>query len=431
MHKDKKRTVYMHGHGERGKAKLKKPTVSIRRTKGTSNEKIEDTFTSLLIDLGGISNIIPSGVKRVLIKPNLLSGEPWSTGITVHPFLVELLIKELCREDLDVIVGEGSGWGARSDESFEVTGVKEICRRLNVPLIDFKREKEVTVGVPDGLRLKEIKVDEIVPTCDFIISLAKMKTHCETIASLSLKNMKGLVTRDNERLRFHLTDVNRCLIDLNKTFTPGLAIVEGIVALEGIGPLAPGKPKNLGLLIGGTDPVAVDAICTTIMRIRPKDIRHIVLASEAGLGTMDVENIAVVGEKLDTVIADSYETPPTRIEDLSPFEEINIVNGSPCSNCIASLASYLHGYIDKENVYSAISELTILIGAKAKSRGTGKEIAIGNCLKRYLGELPYVPGCPPASDAYNELVKRGLLKGDFSVSTVDKECRIVDANSNT
>ncbi len=403
-------------------------TVATVKVTGREKEDIAHGLKHLLASLGGIQNLVSADAQRVLIKPNLMMGAVWTTGITVNPYLIEFLIHEFRREGLEVIVGDGAGWGCRSDESFKATGVAELCQRLNTPLIDFKREQEIRVPVPDGMLLQAVTVDEIVPECDFIVSLAKMKTHCETIVSLSLKNMKGLITKDTERLRFHLLDVNRCLIDLNKTFPPNLSIVEGIIALEGIGPLYPGKPKDLGVLVGGTDPVAVDTTCTRIMRMNPSDIRHIVLAAEAGLGTMRTENIEVVGEGVESLIPDSYDAPPGKIEDVSPFDVIKIVNGSPCSNCIASLASYLHAYIDKNAVYQAISDVSILIGGKAKPQGSGKEVAIGNCLRRYRGKLPYVPGCPPASDAYRELVEQGL-QGNFRIATVNAECQVVDLNS--
>jgi hypothetical protein len=268
-------------------------------------------------------------------------------------------------------------------------------------------------------------VDETVPSCDFIISLAKMKTHCETLVSLSLKNMKGVISEDRERLRFHLLDVNRCLVDLNRVFRPHLAIVDGLVALEGIGPLLPGRPKPLGLLVGGIDPVAVDSVCVRIMGKNPADIRHLALASEAGLGTTDIESIRIAGPAIDEVRPESYEFPPRSLEGLSPYEDIRVVNGNPCSNCIASLASYLHGYIDRRVVEEATHRVDILVGKKAKSENRGGEIAIGNCLRRYRGKIPFVPGCPPPSDAYLELLERGL-KGDFSPSTVDQDGRIVD-----
>ncbi len=206
-------------------------TVTIARVAGTRKTAIEHGVARVLQSFGGIEKIIPAHVKRLLIKPNLMMGKSWKTGITVHPYVIEALIKEIKKADLDVVVGEGAGWGGDSLEAFRTTGVAELCRQLEVDLVGCKRGKSVRVPVPDSTILEEITVDEIALECDFIISLAKMKTHCETIVSLSLKNMKGLVSEDIERLRYHLLDVNRCLVDLNKTFKPGFALVEGIIGL--------------------------------------------------------------------------------------------------------------------------------------------------------------------------------------------------------
>jgi uncharacterized protein (DUF362 family) len=403
-------------------------TVAIARVAGIKKSMIGHGVTQVLQYFGGIEKIVPPHAKRVLIKPNLMMGKPWTTGITVHPYVIELLIKEIKETGLEVVVGEGTGWGGDSVEAFRATGVAELCRRHEVDLIDCKRGKSVKVPVPNSTILEEITVDEIVQKCDFIISLAKMKTHCETIVSLSLKNMKGLISEDRERLRYHLLDVNRCLVDLNKTFKPGFALVEGIIGLEGIGPLMPGKPKPLGILIGGNDPLAVDAVCTVIMGLDPMNIRHLRYASEEGLGTINLDEINIQGETIESVKPNSYDYPPKEIEGLSPYENIKIVNGNPCSNCIASLASYLHGYIDKQVIERATQSVDILIGGKAKSKNSGTEIAIGNCLKRYRGKIPFVSGCPPPSDAYLELVLRGL-RGDFRVATVNSDAKVIDVSS--
>ncbi len=399
-------------------------TVSIIKVEGTDKEAIASGFNRFLTSFGGTKNIFPTRTKKVLIKPNLMMGEHWSSGITVHPYIIELLARAVKDQGLDVIVGEGAGWGCNSEESFKVTGVDKICRRLNVPLIDFKRGRGIHVQVTDGLVLQDMIVDEILQECDFIISLAKLKTHCETIVSLSLKNMKGVIAEDKERLRFHLLDVNRCLVDLNKVFRPHFSIVEGIVALEGIGPLHPGVPKPMGLLVGGWDPVAVDAVCVKIMGLEPGEIRHIQIAAEQGLGQIKMDKIEIIGESLESTGTTTFKIPPLRIEDLSPFENIKISAGNPCSNCIASVASYLHGYIDKSIIDKATHNVDLLIGAKAKSLGTGTEIAIGNCLKRYKGKIPFVSGCPPPSDAYLKLIERGL-KGDFDVATVNTNGKVV------
>jgi hypothetical protein len=226
--------------------------------------------------------------------------------------------------------------------------------------------------------------------------------------------MKGLVCSERERLKFHLLDVNQCLVDINRAFKPGLAIVEGLIGLEGIGPSSPGTPIDLGLLIGGQDAVAVDAVCTRIMRMEPADIRHIKLAAEANLGTMNFDEIEIQGEKLERVIPEYFEKPPSTIEEISPYQKIRIVNGNPCSNCIVGLASYLHAWVPKELATHTKSELRILLGPRARMRRKGNEIALGNCLKRYKGKIPYISGCPPASDAYGGIIE-DALRGKFLV----------------
>jgi hypothetical protein len=165
-------------------------------------------------------------------------------------------------------------------------------------------------------------------------------------------------------------------------------------------------------VVGGTDPVAVDAVCARVMRMDPARVRHLVLAAEAGLGTIDEKGIALAGESVDAVRPETWEFPPLSLEELSPHPRFEIVDGKPCSNCIASVASCLHGYLDKRIVERATHDVSVLVGAKAAARGTGNEIAIGNRLERYRGKIPFVSGCPPPSDAYLELVARGL-KGAY------------------
>lgn len=392
-----------------------KSPVSIERVKNYNREDITAGLKNLVNNLGGLKAIIPADVKKVLIKPNLMCGEKWDTGITVNIDLLVGLVKMLRELNIPFVVGEGAGWGVSSQEAFEGTGAAAQLQEIGIEIIDFKQDKGVQVKIPGGELLKTLWVHEVVRDADFIISLAKIKTHCETIASFSMKNMKGIVTQDKERLKFHLLNVNRCLVDMNRVFKPHLSIVEGLIALEGIGPLQPGKPKDLGLLIAGTDPVATDAVCSRIIRMQPEDIRHIKLAAETGLGTIDFDKIEIVGQTLENVIPEHFQKPPRSIEGLSPYSQIQVIPGNPCSNCVAGLASYLHGYLPKEKVAQAVSQVEILIGAKAKSKMTGREIAIGNCLKRYKGKLPFISGCPPPSDSYLDLIEKGL-QGKFEVN---------------
>ena len=84
-------------------------TVATIKVTGREYKDIEQGFNRLLASLGGIRNIVPADAQRVLIKPNLMTGKVWSTGITVHPYLIELLIRALRREGLNVFYWDDKG----------------------------------------------------------------------------------------------------------------------------------------------------------------------------------------------------------------------------------------------------------------------------------------------------------------------------------
>jgi uncharacterized protein (DUF362 family) len=392
-----------------------KSTVALKHLDSYGESEIEQGLADTLASLGGIEALIPSATNKVLIKPNLINADPWHKGVTVNLTLIAKLAQMIKAAGLDVVIGEGHGFDQFCAGTLDKLGATKMAREIGVPIYDFKTGERIKVKIPGGKRIKEVTVDKIVTECDFIISLAKLKTHCETFVSLSMKNMKGLLCIDRERLLFHLRGINECLVDYNRAFKPDLAIVEGLIGMEGIGPLCPpGKPIDLGLIIAGKDPVAVDAVCSKIMHFNPADIRHLKQAAEAGMGTINMDEIEILGEKMENVTPKQFAQPPSSIEGLSPYNMIHIVNGKPCSNCMASLASYLHAYMPKKWAEEAISEIQILLGAKAKAKGTGKEIALGDCLKRYDGKIPFIPGCPPPADAYEALIRDGL-KGRFIV----------------
>jgi len=387
--------------------------VAILHIDSFDGATVADAIHEMLDMLGGLKRIVPRSAHRVLIKPNIVFGESWDTGITTHPGVIEALINELRSAGVKVIIGEGPGYGSRGDDVLDAVGIRDRARHWGVPFYNLKSGEWVRISIPNGKRVHHLTVHKIVPQCDFIISAAKLKTHCEAIVSLSLKNMKGLIHADAERMRFHTVGLNECLVDLNRMFRPHLSVVEGLIALEGIGPGRPGKPVKLGVLVAGTDPVAVDAVCTRIMLLEPTIVAHIKLAADAGLGLIDTERIEIVGERIEDVLPESFEKPPMSIEGISPYECIQVVDGKPCSNCIVALASFLHAFLKRDAIENATAEVRILVGAKAQPMWTGNELAIGNCLRRYRGELPWCPGCPPSTMALAEIVipaLRGELK---------------------
>jgi uncharacterized protein (DUF362 family) len=87
-------------------------------------------------------------------------------------------------------------------------------------------------------------------------------------------------------------------MDINAAMRPDFAIVDGIVGMEGNGPIQ-GAPKAAGVLVLGDDPVAVDATCARVMGLLPEKINHIARAAVL-LGHIQPEKINQVGESIES-----------------------------------------------------------------------------------------------------------------------------------
>ncbi len=255
----------------------------------------EPVFQAL--DLIDYKNAI-SGWKRVLIKVNFITVKTWDTGATTDPVVVEAIIEKLRELPVEVYVVESDATMTNADKAFEVTGMKEMCKRNGVECLNLRHEKEKTkIDVHNGEALKRITVPRIV-TESAIISAAKLKTHRATGVTLGMKNMFGLLP-DKFKAKYHLRGINKVVVDINTVLRPVLTVIDGFVGMEGRGP-AGGKPIQMDLIVAGTDPVATDSTACRIMGIDPHEIQHIYKAYEKGLGNID--DIKLVGERLENVV---------------------------------------------------------------------------------------------------------------------------------
>src|SRR5262249_21010714 len=136
---------------------------------------------------------------------------------------------------------------------------------------------------------------------DLIVSLAKMKTHHWAGATLSMKNLFGLVPGALygwPKNVLHQIGIAKSILALNRVFRRTFAIVDGIVGMEGNGPIQ-GTPKSSGVLVMGSNLPAVDATCCRIMGIDPLRLEYLSLARE--LGHVDEPRIAQLGEAIASV----------------------------------------------------------------------------------------------------------------------------------
>ena len=141
--------------------------------------------------------------------------------------------------------------------------------------------------------LTELYLPHTVLNCDLLISLAKMKTHHWAGATLTMKNLFGVVpgaVYGWPKNVLHFAGIHESIADLHTLFPRQFCLVDGIHAMEGNGPIL-GTKKQVGLIVGGPDPVAVDATCCRLMGIDPEKLKYLRLAATNGLSEQSFEQL--------------------------------------------------------------------------------------------------------------------------------------------
>jgi len=232
---------------------------------------------------------------RVLIKPNLVEvvpGAPVHTEAAVLAAVVALFEKLGAAE---VIIGEGPGH--RRDTLFlaEEAGYREAVPRFDARFVDLNRDDVACVrGFADtqgGIYLPCTAL-----AADLVVSVARMKTHHWAGATLAMKNLFGVVPGALygwPKNYLHQVGIGPSVAGLYRIFPGSFAIVDGIVGMEGNGPIQ-GRARPCGVLVMGRDMAAVDATCCRIMGIDPMQIEYLRLASS--LGQIDAQSIDQRGE---------------------------------------------------------------------------------------------------------------------------------------
>jgi uncharacterized protein (DUF362 family) len=252
--------------------------------------------------------------KRVLLKPNLVEFDPANvvhTDVAVLAAAVELFEKLGAAE---VIIGEGPGHRRDTISLAGEAGYRAAIRGFDRRFTDLNRDDVAPVAPFAGAG--RIYLPETALGADLIVSVARMKTHHWTGATLALKNLFGIVPGSLygwPKNYLHHIGIERSVAELYRVFPRSFAIVDGIVGMEGNGPVQ-GRPRPLGALVMGEDLAAVDATCCRIMGIDPEKIGYLRIASVQG--HVHEERIEQRGESIRSVA--------TRFELIPEFQHVRL-----------------------------------------------------------------------------------------------------------
>ncbi|MCA9470585.1 MAG: DUF362 domain-containing protein [Nitrospirales bacterium] len=229
--------------------------------------------------------VTPSEIhgKRILLKPNLVETHVESAHINTHPLLIRAAIEAFLGLGAAlVIVGEGPGHRRDTLQILEESGLAQVLYDDHIRFVDLNEGGGYSItnqGSQTGLA--NLTFPAIFQEIDWIVSLAKLKTHHWAGVTLSMKNLFGVMPGmfyGWPKNVLHHMGIHESILDITATLKPHFAIVDGIIGMEGDGPIM-GTPVHTGVLVMGRNLPAVDATCSRLMGINPHKIGYLETAS--------------------------------------------------------------------------------------------------------------------------------------------------------
>ena len=242
--------------------------------------------------------------KRILLKPNLVETSSGANHINTHPLVMRGAVEAFLRLGADtVMVAEGPGHRRDTLDVLEESGLADVLWEDRIKFYDLNYLTGYTVQNTGGMtRLSTLTFPGIFKEVDWIVSMAKMKTHHWAGVTLSMKNLFGVmpgIYYGWPKNVLHHAGIENSILDINATLKPHFAIVDGIVGMEGDGPIM-GTPRNVGALVMGRNPTAVDATAARMMGIDPRKIKYLAQADD-WLGPIEEAYIQQTGEPVASV----------------------------------------------------------------------------------------------------------------------------------
>lgn len=263
---------------------------------------------------------VPVAGKKVVLKPNLVE---FSRGkvINTDPRFVDGVIEFFKREGAaEIIVAEGPGHWRNVQYLVNASGLGDVLRKHGVRFVDINHDEPVkTLNLGRTTGLEYLYLSRTVLDADVFVSLPKLKTHHWAGATLSLKNLFGSlpgICYGWPKNELHWRGIPNSIVDIALTHMPHLAIVDGIVGMEGDGPLA-GTAKPVGAIVMGLDLLAVDATCCRLMKMPPERLPTLRLAEQKRVGNLKEDAIPQLGESIAS-LAQEFEMPPEIEKQLVP-----------------------------------------------------------------------------------------------------------------
>jgi uncharacterized protein (DUF362 family)/ferredoxin len=302
--------------------------------------------------LDHLSPSLPSLVKRgdrVLVKVNM-----GCTGFrqpedryTSHPTYVEALIQALQDCGARVMFGDDVSRTAQYEKIWQIAGMCDVAQRTGASLVDFLaaggREVRGFLWYP-----RTHLITNLVFEADVVVNAASCRSLSDVVMSGAIKNMFGAML-GVRRLRLHsmfpdIRDFSRVLVDIYRVIRPQVSFLDLTSVIEGQS-VAPAI-QPVGLLLGSTDPVALDTVAAHAIGYEALTLWTSVYGQAAGLGCNQLAQISVHGVDWDSFEPKRlrYPAPPrmcaeplwerlTRMVNHTIFRPRPVIAQARCTGC--------------------------------------------------------------------------------------------------
>jgi len=263
-------------------------TVAVLRV----GDDVEATVQKSVNLLGGMTDVKKDSL--VVIKPNVCFPKNIENMVTTDLRVLETVINMVKQRAKNVLVVESDAYSGTAEKRAFGTGVMDVVKKCDAEFLNLSQDEVEEHRVAD----LSIQIPKTVLRADYFINLPKVKTNSLVMISIAMKNMFGIIA-SKRKSQFHsrLADV---LVYLNHAVRQHLIIADGIVAMEGLGPVH-GRPVNLGIIISGKNPFTVDAACCHVMGFNPYAVEALWKAHQQGMGEIDPQKIQFLGEDVSNI----------------------------------------------------------------------------------------------------------------------------------
>jgi len=279
-----------------------KPIVALTHCTEYRESVVADAIARQFELLGGIERFVKRG-DSVLLKPNFIAPKPRHCATQTDPAVIIETAKILKDFGARPFVGDSPAWG----DVFacaKVLGLEEPLKKLDVPI------KQLDKPVRRKIAGANVGISSIALEADVIINLPKFKTHQQLVATFAVKNMFGCVSGKWKAYWHFAKGGNekkfcKLIIEIYKLLNPALTIIDGVIAMDGPGPIS-GRARPLGWLIGGTEPVACEIVCSKLINLDCDQLPIIRTAKQIGFGCANYANIEIVGDQFPKTVCTDF-----------------------------------------------------------------------------------------------------------------------------